>query len=402
MGTAIGTRPLRLQDMLKTAMSESAQKINVSNEAARQQSIVEEPTKTAATQTEGVDHDYCLKLASAVEMIIDTLDKHGADLAGPYNLTENKQEVGKGPGALHVMEAEASKRFPEHQGQGHHVVPMTPGLEKGLKTERAPSKLETNMEHPAGLHSTQTTAMSGGQGKTAEEKCAKCNKPMDKCACGGKTAEASPAAKIKAAFVAASATKTAAPEAEKKETEGMDEAKKGLDKAEAAHKSEPENKEGSAKPNSLVEYLLSKTGGLKKTAEDAINPAHISAGAAVPPDTSAAGEPGGAPAGGAGEGPKGLVSSNESAQHYKKNQAYAPRKAELAKYFAEPALTMSTDKTLAEAFEHTGQAGTKFASATGGSTKVAAARAVLAKLAEEAGQKNANNPKGEKGAAPAA
>lgn len=397
MGTSMGTRPLRLQDMLKTAMAESSQKISVSNEAARQQ-VEETKTASVSTAEEIVDHGYALKLASAIEMVATQLDKTAADLGGPYNLTENKQEVGKGPGALQVMEAKASTKFPDHQGQGHNVVPMRTGTEKVHSQEHSATANETNMNSPAGFHSTQTTAMSGGKGKTAgvkvaEEKCSKCDKEMSKCACGGKTA----AAKIKAAYAA---VKTAAPETEKKETEGMEAAKKGLEKAEKAHESEPENKkEGSA----LVARLLAtKTASKTKTAEDAINPAKIEAGKAVPPETSEAGQPGGAPVGGAGEGPKGLVGSNESAQHYKKNQAYAPRKAELGQYFNEPALTMSTDKTLAEAFEHTSQAGTKFASVgTGGSTKVAAAKAVLSKLAEQAGN-TAKDPKGEKGAAPAA
>jgi hypothetical protein len=122
----------------------------------------------------------------------------------------------------------------------------------------------------------------------------------------------------------------------------------------------------------------------KKVAEDAINPAKISAGAATPPDTSASGESGGAPAGGAPQGPTGLIGSNESAINYKPGTAHSPRKAELKSYFNEPALSSATDKTLAAAFENTGKAGTKFASAqVGTGTKVAAARAVLAKLAED-------------------
>ena len=289
---------------------------------------------------------------------------------------------------------------PNTQGHGHshqvaHGGPLHKSMPSGPTTQ-----LENNMDRPAGFHSTQTTAMSGGQGKTAAakvamEKCAKCGKEMEKCACG-KTAAASPAAKIKAAFAA---VKTAAEDPEKKETEGMEAAKKGLEKAEKAHESEPENKEGSAL-DPLTAHLLAKIGAAKgktKTAEDAINPAHISAGAAVPPETSEAGQPGGEPVGGKPQGPSGLVGSNESAQNYKKNQAYAGRKTELGKYFNEPALTSSTDKTLSEAFEHTPQAGTKFASAgTGGSTKVAAAKAVLSKLAEEAASKSpAKDPKGE-------
>lgn len=135
--------------------------------------------------------------------------------------------------------------------------------------------------------------------------------------------------------------------------------------------------EKEAQAPTLLDHFLTST----KVAEDAINPAKISAGAAVPPDTSAAGEAGGAPVGGMPQGPRGLVHSNESAKNYTKGTAYAPRKAELKQYFKEPALTSSTDNTLQKAFAHTGEAGVKISSAP--QVKTAAARAILMKLAEK-------------------
>jgi len=151
----------------------------------------------------------------------------------------------------------------------------------------------------------------------------------------------------------------------------MGEAKKGLAKAERAHEKE--------KSASLVDYFTKKT----KEAEDAINPARISAGRAVPPETSASGEKGGKPAGGTPQGPTGLVSSNASSAHYTKGQAYANRKTDLAKYLTEPALTSSTDKTLQDVFTNTARAGVKISSAPEVlSAKTAAARALLHKLAE--------------------
>jgi len=118
-----------------------------------------------------------------------------------------------------------------------------------------------------------------------------------------------------------------------------------------------------------------------KSAADENNPAHISAGPAVPPDTNASGEPGGAPVGGMPQGPTGLVGSNESAMNYKKNQAYANRKSDLKAYLSEPAMTSATDSTLSSAFAHTGEAGTKMAS---DEQKIAAARSILSKIAERA------------------
>lgn len=117
-----------------------------------------------------------------------------------------------------------------------------------------------------------------------------------------------------------------------------------------------------------------------KRAADENNPAKISAGAAVPPETSAAGEAGGAPAGGMPVGPRHLVHSNESAINFKRNAAYGNRKSDLKAYLSEPALTNSTDSTLQAAFAHTGEAGTKLASEE--NEKVAAARALLAKITE--------------------
>ena len=135
-------------------------------------------------------------------------------------------------------------------------------------------------------------------------------------------------------------------------------------------------KEASAPDSRLVDYVLAMT----KAAEDAINPAQISAGAAVPPETSAAGESGGAPAGGPPKGPTGLVGSNEAAIRYDRSQVKAPIRAELARVLAEPALTSAHDHVLDQAFDHTGQAGTKLSH----SIRSLAARAILEKMAEEA------------------
>lgn len=128
--------------------------------------------------------------------------------------------------------------------------------------------------------------------------------------------------------------------------------------------------------HSLADYMRAKV------AEDAINPAKISAGPAVPPDTSAAGESGGAPVGGAPQGPTHLVGSADSAIGYTRGQAYANRKQDLGKYWSEPAMSAAHDNVLQVAFENTGKAGPKIASAPASSVKTAAARVLLTKLAE--------------------
>jgi hypothetical protein len=364
MGNMAG-RPT-LNAIIKQAMAESAQRANVTDEALRQ-STKEASEKCAKCHKEmekcacakeasaGGNDEQVEKLAGALEFLAEELTKEGSGLAGQWHLSEHLQ--GPPPG---VSQATASTPLPDHKGQGVKVTPMHPGEEKGLSTEHGATKMETNLHHPVAGKMMETNY-------------------------GKKTAAEIVRAKL--------AGVKEGSDAEKKETQGMAEAKQGLEKAEKAHESEPENKgkeandKGTAAPSTLVDYMLSRT----KQAEDALNPAKISAGAAVPPQTSAAGQPGGAPAGGAPKGPTGLVASADSARHYTKGQAYANRKEDLKKYFQEPALSAEHDKVLQVAFQHTGQAGTKFASAEGAegttsapseSMRTAAGRMLLSKLAQ--------------------
>ncbi len=135
-----------------------------------------------------------------------------------------------------------------------------------------------------------------------------------------------------------------------------------------------------AKEASLVDAFISTV----KQAEDAINPAHISAGSAdsAALRVSASGEDGGAPAGGKPQGPTGLVASNDSARNYTRGDAKAQVKPQLAKVLSEPALSSAHDNVLQKSFKHTGQAGVKISS----SLKTASAKALLEKLAEEAAE----------------
>jgi hypothetical protein len=359
MGKMTG-RPM-LQDLVKSAMAESARRVNVSQEASLQTAKVasekcsehdcpmsECVSKHEKSEKKASD-ETVTKLASALDWLAEKI-KTGSELAGPYHLSEHLTQLPPG-----VSQATASQSLPDHKGQGVQVVPMHTGNEKGLKTEHGATKAETNLDHAPELHKEQIQTNYGK--KTA-----------------------SPLELIREKL----STKTA-DEHEKKETEGMAEAKAGLAKAEEAHKSEPENKEAS-----LGDYLYSR---VVKAAEDAINPAQISAGKAVPPAAVAAGEKAPQqPAGGAPQGPTGMVGSNDAARHYTKGQAYANRKQDLGQYFKEPALSAEHDKVLQVAFNHTSQAGPKIASAegvdqqpppAGVSVKTAAASALLSKLAAQ-------------------
>lgn len=145
---------------------------------------------------------------------------------------------------------------------------------------------------------------------------------------------------------------------------------------------------GEANPQLLAKNLARI--GLSKQAEDAINPANISGGAApakgadAPPGASEA-EKGPIPAEPSDvNSQKGLIGSNQAAIDYTKRDAKKDPKKDLGAVLTEPALSASTDKTLARVWDKTEQAGAKIA---GDLTRTAAAQALLAKLAE------ANKPK---------
>ena len=121
---------------------------------------------------------------------------------------------------------------------------------------------------------------------------------------------------------------------------------------------------------------------IRKYAEDAINQANISGGAAVPPDASASEE--GVPSQPSDvTGQQRMVSSNDAAINYTKGQAKADPKKDVNQVLEEPALSSATDKVLQRTLDNTGQAGVKISMAED-TLKVAAARTLLTKLAEEA------------------
>jgi len=249
------------------------------------------------------------------------------------NLDKIATGPGTGPGALKVTEAIGGQPVPQHQGEGHQQPPMHPASAK------------------AGLHDPATALEKNKQ-----------------------TPGHAP-------------TKIASDALFQKNLEHLQKVAK-KDKEEAPASCEHCGKEKSActctKTASLAQKNLEH---LRKLAEDRINPAHISAGPAVPPETSMSGQPGGMPVGGKpGPGTE-LVGSNESAKNYTKGQAKSGPKADLKSYFTEPALTSATDKTLSLAFAHTPEAGTKFAGAEetpaqGDDVKTAAAAAYLETLLE--------------------
>lgn len=332
-----------LQDLVKSAMVSSATRVQVNAEAARQaENLGEKVAAAPVPGTKVASAQQVEKLASALDFLADTFRHKEAGL-----------EDGATPAAAPPPGATAAKAegtLPPKKGQATQTVPMNPGT---ITAHDGAQQLETNIEKAPGgrEHMVQRTQ-------------------------GGKTAGVADLIR----------SKLASKEIEKQETEGMAEAERGLQKAERAHAKEPENQKAAFAQ--IADQLLART----KEAEDAINPAQISAGPAVAPEFSAAGEPGGQPAGGAPQGPTGLVASNEAAQKYTKGEAYANRKQDLGKYLSEPALGAAQDNVLQVAFNHTSEAGPKIASAQGAvaaSVKTAAARALLTSLAKSAEAENA-------------
>lgn len=135
---------------------------------------------------------------------------------------------------------------------------------------------------------------------------------------------------------------------------------------------------------------------MNKMAEDAINPAKISAGAAVPPDFSGSeykvpSQPSDVTR------QMALVGSNDKAINYTKGQAKADPKSDVNEVLHENALSKATDPVLHRVLDHTSSAGVKVSSANAkrshkAAIKTAAARAYLAKLAEEAEAETEKKP----------
>jgi len=450
-------RPL-VQDLVKQAMSNAAQRAKIADEGARQMKLAEEKCgecgkepceckkdKKASVSGE-IGTDFVLKLAAAIEFaapqVVDMAKKAAPNMPPPH-FSEKQQE---GPEGVSASNQGGTPPGPGGQGKGHMQPPTNPGTQKAMPQEHGATQLENTMNQP--VPGEQTTAMSGGKGKTASD--ALFAKNLGALAKVGfavtqkgheydaavNEMKARHGAELQALHDHFSGGRFGLTDEGRRHIAdqggaqpsgaverlvnlirfggtGMDNdamvrhheytARKHQEGSNAwnpfggmltpskhevggdrrgmgAYKSKaPEMpKEGSA----LVDNFLTHI----KQAEDAINPASISAGPAVPPDTSASGESGGAPVAGMPQGPRGLVGSNESAINYKKQTAYAPRKSELAQYFNEPALSSATDSTLNQAFAHTGEAGVKISAAQ--LLKSASARALLAKLAGEEKEKD--------------
>lgn len=341
-----------IQDMLKMAMAgtssaagSAVSRIKVAQEAKRQLENLEEeegfpPSKEKKTEDEKkeepkekVSGAYVLKLASAVEYCAELLEKEGADLAGPYTLTETPVAPGKGPNALEV--SESPMPAPVNQKDTGQAIasdqpPLNPPTQKAMPQERGGTQLQNDAD----------SAPADGE------------PPMS----GSTTNYAKVATRIRGAKLAQEETMT---EEERKKKE------------------EEQKATEQEKKSSLVHRIRM----LKKTAEDAGSPSSISAG---PVQQNDQGPPGvlnsseaGPPAKDKGKVPVG----HDATRAFTRADAKATPKAEMKAVLNEPMMSSQTDKVLDVNLSNEGD---KKISSARDVTKVAAARALLAKLRREA------------------
>lgn len=382
-----------LQDMMKAAMAGAASQVSITK-AARLQKTAEETCsqckkepcdckKTASVSTEEV-----MKLASAIGFISDTLRKQANEI-GP----------GEGPGTTGVMESNVKGTTPGPGAQGQasskNIPPMTPPMDgTAMHTtinEQVKGTQKMAQTKAAFLDVALAGALGGHKAPEGEEVEGALR------GAGGYAVGAIPGALLGGAggaligggLGAIGGPSVAIPLAALglhtgAAAGGLYGGYKGY-KALTSKYDKKGKKEASA-PLSAIRKVASASNApisaIRKLAEEGPG----SGPGAL--QVSAAGEAGGAPAGGMPEGRTSLIASNEAAINYTRGQAKAPEKADMRAYHTEPMHSMEHDKTLREAFVHTSEAGSKFASASDQAVRNAAGRALLEKLAEAAAQGN--------------
>ncbi len=316
------TRPVSLNDMIKAAMDGSLARTDVTAEAIRQMGGTPPAEKTASSEADPLSTPVLMKLADALDFVGNEIEK-GAEIQLPHPAGGNLSKPGGGPNALHVMESKAiTGKNPSQPGQSGGKAPATGGTEHGANPH-APSNMPAT--NASMMHPEQPNDPMGNK------KHASVLERLKKLA----SAPATPVAPVVSSFIA-DIRKTA---------------------------------------SSLQ----------TKVAEDAINPAQISAPASV--DTSKA-PPGATPSGeGVPSQPadvsaqERLIDSNKAAIDATKREVKADAVGDASRVFVN---TPMKDPVLDQVFAHSGQAGVKTSSVQGEALKIAAARSLLSKLAAEA------------------
>jgi hypothetical protein len=321
--TTMITRPnFTLNDMIKAAMDGTLQRADIAGEAVRQLGGTSQE-KTAGVDTSQFSTEHLLKLADAIDFVATSIEK-GAEIHLPHPDGSNLAKPGGGPNALHVMEAKSiSGKNPMQPGHSGGKPAPGPSMERGAHPSMPDNAMATNanMHHPEQPKDPMGNKHAELYSKNLERL---------------KTAGAAPAAPA-----------------------------------------EPSNP--------LIDSIRKTAERLKtKVAEDAINPAQISAAPSV--DTSKP-PPGAAPAG--QEVPsrpadvtsqERMIDSNQAAINYTKRDAKADAVADAGRVFVN---TPMKDPVLDMVFANSGKAGVKTSSVREDALKLAGARALLSKLASD-------------------
>lgn len=419
MTTTMMQRP-NLHDLIKEAMEGTASKVDISAEAMRQLENVGATTlahtKTASAapaQSSRVPTEYLHKLAGALDHMVKTASEGTTTI-----------QPGKGPNALEVLETtSAGENVDVNMGGARAKIPTSPAMESSGVAKDPANAMATNatMSHPEQpedpMHNEKSAAALYAKNlavfgiKTAADKDDK-SKTLstgEKVLSGVLGGAGAYMGARDARAEGKSALKGGAIGALKGVPGGLVGSMAGgqaghhIGKAVGGDKGALVGQllggvagqtagqigsykllSGKKKEASILERNLAVM-GIAKQAEDAINPAQISAGktetGATPPEGVSASEEAGPSEPSDVNSQKSMISSNEAAINYTRRQAKADPKKDAGHLLNEPALSASTDTVLNEAFDHTSQAGAKIASSR---MRTAAAQALLSKLAEDA------------------
>lgn len=451
MNTTVTSRPT-LNDMVKAAMAGAIDRVSITDEAVRQIGGTVKSASAPSSTPESLPTDLLNKLADALGYVADQIEKGAAiQLPAPAG---GQPAPGSGPGALKVMKA-------EHEGP----APLAPGQSGGKAEAGAPMESGKHGPAPANAMGTNENMHHGSwpadvmNGKTASDKLVATN--LERLSKVG-FAVTQRGHDFDAAMHEMKARHMAEQMALHDHFSGgrfglSDEAKEQIGGPEkgtierlvdivrfGGHEQglggDPRHHEyvaakhregknawnplgGIATPSkhevgghpiaygaykskapempkeSSVISMIRKAASAKKVAEDANNPAQISAGKEPGPAASGTASGEAVPSQPADVNAQTrLIESNQAAINYTKRDAKRDPVSDAGKVYNAPVMK---DPVLNQVFENSGKAGVKTSSAND-AMKVAAARAILSKLAADAADKAKKSKESAMGGAGAA
>lgn len=360
-----------LQDMVRKAVDEADRRVKLAEadavgtkegEGEKEKKFSQTPSTNKATEPErnetSMDTDkdktasaFVEKLASAVEWLNNNFLKQAEETAigagtGPNVMETNLKSPPGGAGKQSEVFGQAKTGIP----------PMNPGTDtKDAGRVNPSTAMETDMHSPPGGKEdwTHTDKM--------KQSAARLRNVLSKLAQG--------------------------PELEAKETPAQEKKEEHEAKESPAQEKKEEKEEKKMASVARIYSVLKKTAG-----EDA-SPAHISAAHHDNPPDSSKSEEGVPSQPGEVNKQKSMIASTLAAINYTKQQAKAVPKARMGEVIDEPAQKKSTDPVLHQNLDNAGAAGVKLSHA-----KIAAARALLQKVAEEGSKPDASPEEKERAA----